>query len=59
VIDETTAHNLFQTAINEHRCADLLDCLFNGGTAIVDPNTRKLGLIPGTAFAHLVERDQS
>lgn len=50
---ETMAHNIFQTAINERRCRELLECLFDGGTATVDAVTRKLVVIPATAMAAL------
>ena len=47
------AHNIFQTAINERRCGELLDCLFDGGTATVDARTRQLVIIPASAMAAL------
>lgn len=37
---------VFLVAIKEGRAAELLDCLFNGGSATVDPN-HKLVLISG------------
>lgn len=35
---ERMARLIFQAAIDEGRCAELLDALFDGGTATVSPN---------------------
>lgn len=40
--EEAMARAVFQAAIKEGRCADLWDCLTEGGTATVDAITRKL-----------------
>lgn len=43
---EFMANAVFQTAITTRRCAELWDCLTEGGSATVDPVTRKLVLLP-------------
>lgn len=35
---ERMAVNLFQTAINKGQAGELLECLFDGGSATVDPD---------------------
>ena len=41
---EYLARAIFQAAINEERCAELMDCLFDNGSATVDAKTGKLVL---------------
>jgi len=36
-MDEVQAARIFQVAINQGRAAELLTCLFEGGSATVDP----------------------
>lgn len=43
---ESMSRAIFQVAISEQRCAELWDCLTEGGSATVDPVTRKLVLCP-------------
>jgi hypothetical protein len=44
--DEVMANAVFRAAISERRCAELWDCLTEGGSATVDVVTRKLVLYP-------------
>lgn len=41
-IPESLARAILTAAINEERCSEMLMCLFNGGSATVDPVTGKL-----------------
>lgn len=50
---ETVARAIFQQAINEQRCAELLECLFEDGTATVDAKTGNLVVIPAEAMKPL------
>ncbi len=50
---ESLAKYLFQTAIAEGRCADLLDCLWAGGSATVDHSTGKLVFVTSEQLAEL------
>lgn len=43
-ISEAFARRIFRQAIIEGRAAELLDCLFDGGSVTVDPVTGKLVL---------------
>jgi len=45
VISEALAQRIFAQAIHEDRAAELLECLFDGGSATVDAITGKLVLI--------------
>ena len=49
---ETIAKMILVTAIQEERCGELLDCLFEGGSATVD-SKGKLVLVDGSALAGL------
>jgi hypothetical protein len=53
------AQAILTTAIAEQRCAEFLDCLFNGGSATVDHQTRKLVLIPGSALLLMASDEPS
>lgn len=41
---DVIAQRIFETAIASHRCGELLECLFDGGTATVD-SSGKLVLV--------------
>jgi hypothetical protein len=43
---ESMSRHVFQAAITTGRCAELWECLTEGGTATVDPISRKLVLLP-------------
>ena len=44
--EESFARSVFKAAIAENRCADLWECLTEGGSATVDAITRTLVLYP-------------
>lgn len=50
------AQAVFRTAITAGRCAELWDCLTAGGSATVDPITRKLVLYP---YSYLESRSET
>lgn len=52
---EQVAVNLFMTAITKRRAAELLTCLFEGGTGTVNPEG-ELILIPGDALSAWAEQ---
>ena len=52
------AKHILRAAISEGREGELMECLFDGGTATVDAQTRKLVLIPASAMAHLCDDDE-
>jgi hypothetical protein len=52
--DETLARAIFMQAIREERCAELLHCLFDGGSATVDAVTGKLVVVSSDQLAAMV-----
>lgn len=54
-IGETLGRAICLAAIQENRCAELIDCLFDGGTCTVDPYTKKLVLISGEQLKGLID----
>jgi len=52
-MNEAMARRILLAAIDENRCAELMDCLFDGGSATVDARTGKLVLISGGALRRL------
>ena len=42
---ERLAVNLFQTAINRGQAGELLECLFDGGSATIDPVTGEIVMV--------------
>jgi hypothetical protein len=53
---DATAKRLFLTAITEDRCGELLDALFHGASATVDPEGR-LVIISAEQMASLVRAE--
>lgn len=51
-MDEATARRIFEAAITGQRCAETLECLFDGGSVTVDPDGN-LVLLRGDALADL------
>lgn len=49
---------LFTAAIKEDRCGELLECLFNGGSATIDFYTKKLSMISGETLSSFWEKDE-
>ena len=47
------AQRIFEAAIAEHRCGELLEALCDGATATCDYRTGKLVIIPAEQIAHL------
>lgn len=47
MLDEPLAAEILDAAIIERRAAELIDCLFEGGTATVDDLTGRLVLVDG------------
>lgn len=45
------ARHIFQQALAEDRCGELLDALFNGASATVDAHTHRLLIIPAHVMA--------
>jgi len=60
-ISEAFARAIFLTAIREQRCSEMLECLFDGGSATVDARTGKLCLATAEQLAQMIqhEADQS
>lgn len=54
--DEFIARVTFQAAISEQRCAELWDCLTEGGSATVDAVARKLVLYPRSLLEELADQ---
>lgn len=54
-MSEEMAKAILEAAIREHRCAEFMDCLFEGGSATVDPQGR-LVLASGDVIAQLMGR---
>jgi len=46
MMEESFARGLLMLAIRDNRCAEMLECLFDGGSVTIDMNTGKLMLIP-------------
>ncbi len=44
-IPENFARRIFEVAIDERRCSELLECLFDGGSVTIDALTGKLVMI--------------
>ena len=44
IIPESFARGIFERAIREERCAEVLSCLFDGGSVTIDPLTDKIVL---------------
>ncbi|WP_147382318.1 hypothetical protein [Mycobacteroides abscessus] len=57
--DEFFARVIFQAAISEKRCAELWDCLTEGGSATVDAVTRKLVLYPRSFLEELADQSDN
>lgn len=53
-MNETIAKMILVTAIQEERCGDFLDCLFDGGSATVD-HKGHLVLIDGKTLARTTD----
>lgn len=53
-MNETIAKMILVTAIREERCGDLLDCLFDGGSATLD-HKGHLILIDGKTLAGVID----
>ncbi|MFV8176869.1 hypothetical protein [Mycolicibacterium peregrinum] len=51
--DENMANAVFRAAISERRCAELWDCLTEGGSATFDVIARKLVLYPRSVLEQL------
>lgn len=51
--DENMANAVFRAAISERRCAELWDCLTEGGSATFDVIARKLVLYPRSYLEQL------
>ena len=54
-LSEQVARRILQAAMAENRCANLIECLWDGGTATVDHSTGDLVLIEGRLLADLNE----
>jgi hypothetical protein len=50
---EPIARRIFEQAIKEQRCGDLMECLFNDGSATVDAVTGVLVLISADGINQL------
>jgi hypothetical protein len=46
---------LFVQAIREDRAGELLECLFDGGTATFDPTTNTLMMLPKSMLDEVME----
>jgi hypothetical protein len=53
---DAMAERMFRAALAEHRCGALLECLFAGGSATVDPNGR-LVLLPSSTIEGIGEAE--
>ena len=53
-LPESLARAILQAALNEDRAAELLECLFEGGSATVD-RSGKLILASGSQLAGLMD----
>lgn len=54
---EHMARAIFQAAMDENRCGELLMTLFEGGSATVDLYTKKLVILPASALGGLFEAE--
>lgn len=54
-VPELVARRILGAAIAEDRCAELLNCLFDGGSATVDAATGNLVLVTADQLAALVD----
>lgn len=52
---DTLAKGMFLQSIREDRAGELLECLFEGGSATLDAATGKLVMLPGSAFQSLFD----
>lgn len=52
-MSEELARRILQAAIDEGRCAEFAECLFDGGSATVDATTGKLVLVSGDGLASM------
>lgn len=52
-IPEAWARTVFQRAIDEGRCAEVLECLFDGGSVTIDAETGRIALASLAALAAL------
>lgn len=52
--DEEAARAIFEAAIAEHRCDELLTALFDGGSATVDRRTGELVVINGAQLRGMI-----
>jgi hypothetical protein len=53
---EAMARTIFIHALAEERCGELLECLFDGGSATVDAETDKLVMITAGQLAEMSQR---
>lgn len=57
ILPEGMAREIFEAAIAEDRCGELLGCLFEGGSATVDAGTGKLVLLYASQIQQLIKGD--
>jgi len=56
-ISEPLGRMILHRAINEGRCAELLECLMGGGSATVHERNGRLVLVSGEQLAAMLEAD--
>lgn len=52
-LTERMARHILESALREHRCAELLKCLFDGGSVTIDANTHELVLVDAQGIRNL------
>lgn len=53
-MNEDVARRILEQAITEQRCAELLSCLFEGGSATIDAGSGRLVLVAGDQLSALL-----
>lgn len=53
---DTTARRIFQAAMDEDKCGELMNCLLSNGAATVDAKTKKLVLISEEQVESLLDK---
>lgn len=46
---------IFTVALRDHQAGELLECLFDGGTATVDRITGRLVMLPGNLLQQMTD----
>lgn len=55
-VTEPWARSIMEAAIREDRCAEVLNCLFDGGSVTIDAATGRIALATADQLASLWER---